>query len=416
MRSPAVNRALIVAALLAPVPAVTAQAPLDVPGTELTVYLVTMGQGDQVWERFGHNAIRLVDRASNSDMVYNWGIFSFDEPGFLGRFLRGEMMYWMAGQDFETTLAQYRYFNRTVEIQELNLSPPQRIMLRDFIQWNARDENKYYRYDYFLDNCSTRVRDALDRVLGGALRQATDSQPTGTTYRWHALRLMAEDPLMSTGIDIGLGRPTDRPISAWEEMFIPMKVRDRVRDLRVPDELGRAVPLVLSERMVFQATRSAERSAPPGLLLPMLVLGVALGGVIVWLAGRGRRGSLGAARATMIVTIAVSAALGIVGVALLYLRLFTRHTAAYGNMNLFVYNPLWLAILVALAMRRPGASRVAASLAAVAAGMTLLGLVVPLVPGLAQGSYAVVLLMAPASLAAAWVIRARTQSAVPGGS
>jgi hypothetical protein len=183
------------------------------PGSELEVYLMTMGQGDMVWERYGHNAIGIRDRRTGEDVVYNWGLFSFDEPGFIGRFLRGEMMYWMGGMDAASTLAQYRMLNRTVEVQELNLSPAQRVALRDFIRFNEREENKFYRYDYFLDNCSTRVRDALNGVLGGALKTATDSAQTGTTYRWHAVRLMAEDRLMVVGVDIGLGRPTDRPIS-----------------------------------------------------------------------------------------------------------------------------------------------------------------------------------------------------------
>ena len=108
------------------------------PGSELTVYLMTMGQGDQVWERYGHNAIGIRNSRTNLDVVFNWGLFSFDEPGFIGRFLRGEMMYWMGGEDAASSLAQYRMLNRTVEVQELNLSPAQRLALFEFIQFNAR--------------------------------------------------------------------------------------------------------------------------------------------------------------------------------------------------------------------------------------------------------------------------------------
>ena len=161
------------------------------PGSELTVYLMTMGQGDQVWERYGHNAIGIRNSITGSDVVYNWGIFSFEEPGFIWNFLRGENMYWMAGMDAAASVAYYRSLNRTVEVQELNLSPPQRVELVNFIQWNAKEENKYYRYNYFLDNCSTRVRDALNRVLGGSIKMATDTLGTGTTFRFHALRRSA---------------------------------------------------------------------------------------------------------------------------------------------------------------------------------------------------------------------------------
>lgn len=372
-----------------------------VPGSELTIYVMTMGQGDQVWERYGHNAIGIRDASTGSDIVYNWGIFSFEEPGFLGRFLRGEMMYWMAGQDAAGTLANYQYFNRTVEIQELDLSPPQRIMLRDFIEWNARDENKFYRYDYFLDNCSTRVRDALDRVLGGAIRQATDTLATGHTYRWHSLRLMAEDPLLSAGIDIGLGRPTDRPISAWEEMFIPMKVRDRLREIRVPDDSGRLVPLVTSERVLFQATRTPERDAPPRRLPWLALAGVALGGAVVWL----RRRVPGGGRPARAAAVVVALVLGAMGAALVFLRLATQHTAAWHNTNLFVYNPLWLPLVVLPFLRGDGVRRAAHLLASAVGILAGLGVLAALVPPFRQGSLAVIALAAPVALVTAVMLR-----------
>jgi hypothetical protein len=375
------------------------------PGSELEVYLMTMGQGDMVWERYGHNAIGIRDRRTGEDVVYNWGLFSFDEPGFIGRFLRGEMMYWMGGMDAASTLAQYRMLNRTVEVQELNLSPAQRVALRDFIRFNEREENKFYRYDYFLDNCSTRVRDALNGVLGGALKTATDSAQTGTTYRWHAVRLMAEDRLMVVGVDIGLGRPTDRPISEWEEMFIPMKVRDRVRELRVPDDSGRLVPLVTSERVVFQAQRTPEREAPPKLLLALGPLGLLLGGGL-YMAQRRRR-------AAFPLAIAAAVILGVLGGALLYLRYMTQHVAAHGNTNLFVFNPLWILSVVLLPFmnRSAQARRLVFIVATITGALTAFGIVAPFLPGFRQGSFAVIALAAPLGVMSSWIFRERARPA-----
>ncbi|MEO7962437.1 MAG: DUF4105 domain-containing protein, partial [Gemmatimonadaceae bacterium] len=138
------------------------------PGAELEMYLMTMGQGDEIWERFGHNALGIRNRSTGEDLVYNWGMFSFEQPGFVPHFLRGLMTYWMAPFDAPLTVLVYERMNRSVTVQELRLSNAQKASLRDFIEWNARDENKFYRYDYYRDNCSTRVRDALDKVLGGA--------------------------------------------------------------------------------------------------------------------------------------------------------------------------------------------------------------------------------------------------------
>ena len=405
MRSQALIRAL--AALTFASSSGTAQVAdtTSLPGSELTVYLMTMGQGDLVWERYGHNAIGIRDNRTGSDVVYNWGLFDFAEPGFIGKFLRGENMYWMGGQDAAATLAYYRSVNRTVEVQELNLSPPQRIALRDFIQFNAREENKFYRYDYFRDNCSTRARDALNGVIGGALKMATDSLMTGTSYRWHALRLMAEDRLASVGIDIGLGRPTDREISAWEEMFIPMKVRDHVRDLRVPDETGKLVPFVVSERVLFQAQRTPERTSPPLLIIPLGLIGIVLGGGLFMLWKR-------RSRATIPLVIAVGGLMTVFGLALLYLRFMTPHVAAYHNTNLFVYNPLWLVVLVALAVatRVSRARRVVFVLSTIVGALAAFGIIAPFLPGLRQGSFAVIALAAPLALVAAWILRERTKA------
>ena len=138
------------------------------PGSELTISIMTMGAGAEVWERFGHNAIVVEDRRLGSSVAYNYGMFSFRQENFLLRFLQGRMMYWMAGISTpKASCPSTATLQRSVWQQELNLTPAQRLALRDFLEWNARKENRFYRYDYYRDNCSTRVRDAIDRVLGG---------------------------------------------------------------------------------------------------------------------------------------------------------------------------------------------------------------------------------------------------------
>jgi hypothetical protein len=399
----------VVAALCAASAVVAeAQAPDSggVPGSELTVYLMTIGQGDQVWERFGHNAIGLRNARTNRDVVFNWGLFSFSQPGFIGRFLRGEMMYWTAGFDAAATIAEYRALNRTIEIQELNLSPAQRLALAEFIQWNTREENKFYRYNYFLDNCSTRVRDVLDQALGGAIREATDSGTTGATYRDHALRLLAADPLLTVGVDMGLGRPTDVPLTPWEEMFIPMRLRDYVRMVRVPDESGQMVPLVTAERVVFQAERAPPREAPPPLLLPLALAGIAIAWMLAWLHRRARTGGPGARRGSIAASITWCVVVGLIGIALVYLRFWTEHTFAHDNTNVFTINPIWILLAVLVPFAAAPTSRSAVSTLALMAGaLTVLGVAALFLPGFSQDSLAVALLVAPPNLVVAWAIR-----------
>ncbi len=320
-----------------------------VAGSELDVYVMTMGQGDLLWERFGHNAIGIRDRSTGTDLVYNWGMFSFDQPGFLPRFLRGEMLYWMAPFDAVQTLVAYQMANRSVTIQWLNLSPAQKDSLRRVVEWNARDENKFYRYDYYRDNCSTRVRDALDLVLGGAIRRATEPQPTAMTYRDHSLRLMDGMFWTRTGIDLGLGAPTDRPITAWEAMFIPMEVQRRLRDVRIPDASGAMVPLVASEDVLFQATRTPERMDVPRPARGALVAGVLAAAAMLALGYR-TRGRFAATALAM----AWAVAAGFFGLLLLLLWIATQHVATHGNQNLFFTQPLWLGVAALIPLARSG--------------------------------------------------------------
>jgi hypothetical protein len=375
------------------------------PSDSVSVYLLTIGQGDLVWERFGHNAIGVRDQRAKSDVVYNWGLFDFEQPGFIRRFVLGEMTYWMAGMDAGPSIADYARQNRAIVIQELNLSGAQIRELVEFLQWNSREENRYYRYDYYRDNCSTRVRDALDRVLGGALRGATDSIVTPVTYRRETRRLMADDPLIATGIDLGLGRPADRRISAWEEMFIPMRMRDRLRGLMVRDDTGGLVPLVRAERTVFEAVREREAAAPPNRAPLALVLGIGIAGIVLFLARRrpGGRTST-AARASLVVW---SIAVGVVGLLLVFLWAGTRHVHAYGNLNVLQYNPLWLGLAVALpfAGRHAGAARWTMWLATAAGCLTILAMIAACIPAIRQDNLAVLLLAAPVNLAVAGIAR-----------
>jgi uncharacterized protein DUF4105 len=380
--------------------------PLSI-GDGISVYLLTIGQGDQVWERFGHNAIGIRDQRTKSDIVFNWGLFDFAQPGFIPHFIRGEMVYWMGGFDAGPSIVEYITRNRAVTIQELNLTPNQRVALVEFIQWNARDANKFYRYDYFRDNCSTRVRDALDRVLHGAIRRATEPIITAESYRDMSLRLMAEDPLTATGMDIGLGLPADRRITAWEEMFIPMRLRDRLRNIQVTDPRGQLVPLVSGERIVFEPKRAPEAIRPPDRRGLFLLIGTFLGGLILIVSRVPAARSRPRDGVTRVAVVVWSLVVGVLGGLLTFLWLGTRHVYAYENLNLLQYNPLWLglALLVPFVVRGSGVSRWAVRLATIVAGLTILGIVVACIPPLRQHSLAVLLLAAPPNLATALAVR-----------
>lgn len=372
-------------------------------GSALQVSLITVGPGRFVWERFGHNALWVRDTTTGFSTAYNYGMFSFQQENFLLRFIRGQMLYWTAGFDGQLLINQYVAQNRSVWIQELNLDAGQKKELRDFLAWNQRPENKFYLYHYYRDNCSTKLRDALDAVLHGAIREQTDNAPSGTTYRFHTRRLTAHDRLIYTGLLIGLGQPVDREISVWEEMFLPMKLRDHLRTVTVTASDGQPVPLVMSERTEFTSSETPPPAAPATRLLVYLSAGVVVALVLIVLGKAIRHGRLATVGFVSLGTL-WSLVVGLLGTLLIVLWALTDHDTSYRNENLFLFNPIHLALAVCLPLAALGVewSRQATGwLAAGTVGLSLLGFALQLLPQFFQVNGELFALVLPPTLALA---------------
>ncbi|MBW8769480.1 MAG: DUF4105 domain-containing protein [Gemmatimonadetes bacterium] len=389
-----------------PAPSTAATAPE--PGSDIEVTLMTFGLGQEVFERFGHNALWIHDPSSGTDVAYNWGLFSFRQPHFLQRFLTGDTKYWMGGEDANLMIAQYQALGRPITLQRLNLTPAQKLALRDFLHWNEREENRFYRYDYYRDNCSTRLRDALDHALGGALRAATDTIVTPFTYRRESVRLTDGDRPIQTGIDIALGRPADAPLTLWESFFIPMRMRDAIRDLTLPiGPNGAPVRLVAEERHIAPypgTTLVPELVTAPRLVWRLLLVGVVLAAVLagIRIMAVSRRG---AAWGFALVASVWSLLCGVIGVVIVLAWTMTRHVFWSWNENLFQVSPLSLAlvVLVPLALLRGRATRAARVMATAVLLLSAFGALLAIIPG-GQESRAVVALFLPVHLVMAWAI------------
>ncbi len=351
------------------------------PGSELRVWLLTAAPGEAVWERFGHNAIRVLDTATGRDVAYNWGIFDFDQVDFVPRFLKGEMLYMMAPFQAGPMVESYARADREIVAQELDLAPSQRLAIRDFAERNSLPQNREYFYDYFLDNCSTRIRDLLDLALGGALSDRFGDEPSGTTWRFHTRRLTQIDPLLFTGMDLLLGRPGDESISTWQEMFLPMTLRDAARVMTIVGDDGASRPLVKSEEVVAPSSREPEAAAPPSWLLVYLVLGLLLGGLLALAGHRAAAGSRPFLYMVGSIGTIWSLVGGLVGT-ILVLVLFTDHHFMVWNENLFLLNPISLALaaLVPLSTAKAKYRRAARGLALTMVGLGVLGLLVQTLP------------------------------------
>lgn len=380
--------------------------PAATPHDSIVVSILTMGPGEEIFERFGHQSIRIHDVTTGLDSAYNWGMFSFEQPHFLVRFLTGDTRYWMQGIPTESLLVYYRDHGRAVWEQELALTRPETDSLWRYLIWNSQDEHKWYRYDYYRDNCATRVRDVLDMVLGGAIKGAVATHEHGVSYRSETLRLARAYPMINFGMDFVLGRPADDTLSAWQEMFVPMRLQQLIRGIRVRHADGTVRRLVRSERQLVVDTRYQDSDTPPDYFTAALEVGFAITGVLLSLCllpgvatpARWAVGIIGAAWNLLA---------GIVGLLLLCADLFTRHAVYMGhNVNLLLATPasLALALLIPFALRAsapPTIVRAVRSLSIFAAACSTIAVLLRVVPFLAQDNRPLLVLAVPVQAALA---------------
>jgi hypothetical protein len=316
------------------------------PGDELTVSVLTFGPGDHPFSKFGHDGLLVEDSARGTSLVYNYGTYSFHSVWLIPKFLLGKYRYWLSVSPLSAVVGSYAAENRSVVVQRLRLSAAQKRQLSTFLTWNAREENKYYVFDYYRDNCATRVRDLVDWVTDGALHAVTDV-PATLTWRGHTERLAADDLPVYLGLDLAMGGFIDQPISFWQEMFLPAKLQEGLRRTMVSDADGGPVAraLVEAETVVVADRRPPLRASPPSWTLEFAAAGTGAALLVVclgWSAGTRR----GAVRVLFGATVAaLGAVLGLLGCLFLFLWIFTNHEVAYRNENLFQCAPF--AVLLA---------------------------------------------------------------------
>lgn len=376
------------------------------PGSELTVYLLTFDPGGRVWERYGHNAIWIRDTLRDTDSTYDYGRFDFKEANFALKFARGEMRYGMGAGTADDYIRAYTDAGRQVWVQELDLAPAARLRLRDFLERNLLDP--YYAYDYYRDNCSTRIRDALDTALGGALRRYGEA-PSGMTFREETRRLNQHKPLLYLGLMIGLGQPTDREMTRWEQMFVPMRLREALDSLRVAGP-GGPLPVVRSERILYPSDRYPVPERPHDWTLEFLAAGLGLGGI---LAGLGVARAAAARVGFLLLGTLWALLTGVGGLVLTLLWAATGHEAAYRNENLLLLNILALTLAVVLprGLRSGGAAGNAARrLAQLVAALAALGLVLKLLPWFDQANLDLIALILPVHAGLAYGVARRVSS------
>lgn len=239
------------------------------------VSLLTVGTADELHSKFGHSAIRILDPTIGLDVVYNYGMFDFDDPDFYVKFTRGKLDYRIAKESYPHFIRTYEYENRWVKEQVLDLPNADKTALLIFLENNLKPENRYYKYDFLFDNCATRIPDALQKATASKLVFGKNHLTNRYTFRELIHQNLKLNSWSNFGIDLALGSVIDKEATAYQHMFLPHYVFDQLNNTTINDK-----PLVSSQQKLL-AQRSVDRksaflTSPLFWLLVLMVLVIAV--------------------------------------------------------------------------------------------------------------------------------------------
>ncbi len=292
---------------------------------EAEIHLLTANPGEELYSVFGHSALWVNDPLTGTNEVYNWGVFNFQDPNFYIKFLQGRLQYMLAVTTLEGFLPEYQREGRGVTSQRLNLEQAEIRRIYDFLQYNRRPENIYYLYDFFYDNCATRIRDIAEVEL--TPDWGPDPYPeTQRTFRQMVRPYVAHSPWVSFGIDLILGLPADRIATPWHYMFLPDEMFIAFQSARHAD--GRLLVNKVEEIIPHRIDhRIPKIFTPLQVAWAIFILGLL---------------SLTRPRFSAIFDKTLFTILGIIGLAITFMWFFSDHIATAKNLNLLWTLPFHL--------------------------------------------------------------------------
>jgi len=376
-------------------------------GEDLQIKLVTIDPGDELTMWWGHTAIIVEDMRLNTSLFYNYGIFSFEQENFIRNFVMGRLIFWVGAWNTTGALDYYKGLNRSIRIQTLDLSPQRRLEMAKFLANNVLPENREYLYEHYNDNCATRVRDLIDKMVEGQLAQACN-QPARMTLRQHTRCHTHHNFLMDLLLMFLMNDTIDKPITRWQEMFLPTELERNILGLSLLDSTG-VKRKVISEEVVFFEAR--ERAPLPEFAPKHWPVTLAWGGFFamlgVYLAFLFRTHTPAGRYLFGIYHTLVGLVLGLPGLALFLMANFTDHTVTYYNENIYLANPLTLLLVLSgIGIIRPGQTKrkFTPNLCIVLALLGVLLLFLKIFPAFDQDNWDILCLVLPvlSGLAGSW--------------
>ena len=308
--------------------------------------LLTCAPGTEIYSLFGHTAIRYENYTRRIDVVFNYGMFSFNTPNFIFRFVAGETDYQLGITPYSYFEAEYAMRGSSVYQQVLNLTQSEKERLLTILENNYLPENRIYRYNYFYDNCTTRARDKIEECIEGKV--VYPDSLSGKSYRSIVHEFTAGSPWDEFGIDLCLGAEADKEINKRQQMFSPFYMKYYASNAYIVDAGGTRRPLILDETKIVDVE---PEEVQPGFILSPLMCGalfLALCVVMAW-------GQWKTQRIWWGWDIVLYGLQGLAGCIIVFLFFFSVHPTVGSNWLLILFNPiplLYLPFMVYKAVKR----------------------------------------------------------------
>jgi hypothetical protein len=302
------------------------------------ISLITCSPGEEVYSKFGHTAIRINDPSKKLDLVFNYGVFSFETANFYLKFIKGETDYQLGAYETAYFLPEYKQRNSTVWEQILNMTVPEKRNLFDMLIKNYQPENRVYRYNFIFDNCATRPRDKILGALQGYVKfQANDDSKT---FRQWVGVYVGTDTWLKFGIDVIFGLDADKTASQSETMFLPEVLMNDFQTAQIMNFNGENRKLISEKTTLVTKNESIENDSTTFWAFKPLTISIFLlvVGTIITLWDAKRKRHLKTFDSVLLIST------GIAGIIIFFLMFFSTHPLVRMNLNILWLNPLNLII------------------------------------------------------------------------
>jgi Domain of unknown function (DUF4105) len=312
---------------------------------DTSIYLITCSPGTETYSIYGHSAIRVVISHLNSDTIYNWGVFDFSTPNFIWKFAKGRLNYFLDTSEFQRFMSEYYYEKRSVFSQKINLESSEKRVLLSLIQVNRLPENRSYRYDFFYDDCSTRIRDLIEKAVGTKLIYPPEEKRLMPSFRDLVGEYQKSYPWLKMGVDLIMGTPGEVKSNFRDMMFLPLYLQKNLT-MAVINRDHKMTPLLSSRETLLEFDPQVVKEkfyTTPIFIFTLLFI------IIVFLSVLLKKG-----RIINVLDILLFAVFSVLSVLMIFFNFFSDHLQMKLNLNIVWFNPAVIVCLFCLIFRKIG--------------------------------------------------------------